>query len=32
MKTTGFNPLIVTRDAEPVSKRFEEAGSARQHR
>ena len=31
MKITGFNPLIVTKDAEPVIRLFEELGFAKQH-
>jgi len=31
MKITGFNPLIVTKDAEPVITLFEELGFAKQH-
>ncbi len=32
MKITTFNPLIITRDAEPVIQRFEELGFERHHR
>ena len=31
MKITSFNPLIVTRDAEPVIKLFEELGFEKRH-
>ena len=31
MKITSFNPLIVTKDAEPVIKLFEELGFERRH-
>ena len=31
MKITSFNPLIVTKDAAPVIKLFEELGFARRH-
>ena len=31
MKITSFNPLIVTEDAEPVVKLFEELGFERRH-
>ena len=31
MKITGFNPLIVTKDAKPVIRLFEELGFAKQH-
>ena len=32
MKITTFNPQIVTRDAEPVVKQFEELGFEKRHR
>lgn len=32
MKITTFNPLIITRHAEPVVRRFEELGFQRHHR
>ena len=32
MKITTFNPLIITRDAEPIVRRFEELGFKRHHR
>ena len=31
MKITSFNPLIVTQDAEPIIKLFEELGFAKRH-
>ena len=31
MKITSFNPLIVTKDAEPIIKMFEELGFAKRH-
>ncbi|MBQ2580091.1 MAG: hypothetical protein II574_00525, partial [Ruminococcus sp.] len=31
MKITGFNPLIVTKDAEAAIKMFEELGFERRH-
>ena len=31
MKITSFNPLIVTKDAEPVVKLFEELGFEKRH-
>ena len=31
MKITGFNPLIVTKDAAPIIKTFEELGFERRH-
>ena len=31
MKITSFNPLIVTKDAEPIIKLFEELGFTRRH-
>ena len=32
MKITSFNPLIVTKDAEPVIRLFEELGFEKRHR
>ena len=31
MKITSFNPLIVTKDAEPIIKMFEELGFVKRH-